>query len=267
MEELLKEGEQFIGADSPFVHDDTPAAKPVEKPAEKSDVEKRLEALEKELSARDKRISELQDSERYWAGKAKETRKPEPEPEADDEPEPDEEKPEKLLDDLSTKGVRAFRDRGFVSKAEVERLVNAKLNATLEQVTEGQKFDAKLQSDFPELMDQKSELFKRAGAAFREMVELDPKAKNSRVALYAAAKLAKRELEAEAKVNDRDDKEERRRERIASQAPTRSRSRENEGGGDLDMSPQARQVIKNLERFGVTEESFKAHTGGTRRGR
>lgn len=265
---VVQHGEQELDGGAPFVHEEEGApTKSAEKPTEKSDVEKRLDTLEKEIASRDKRIEELSQSERYWADQAK-GRKPETDDEPEADPAADDPEPDKLLDELSTKGLQAIRDRGFMTKSEVEKMVNARLNQTLEQVTEGQAFDQRLQKDFPDITDQKSDLFKRAGEHFREMVALDPNAKSSRVALYAAAKLASKELAMEKVETNRNDREERRRDRIESQAGERGRGRgEEEGGRDLDLSPVARTVIGNLARFGVTEESFRKHQGGTTGGK
>lgn len=240
------------------IGDEPVKPKEPDKPAEKSDVEKLREEFRKELDARDKQIAELRESEKYWARKAGRAVEPEPdESEEPEEPQEPEEKPERLLDELSADGLKAIEKRGFVKRSDVERMVNDKVNRTLEEVQQGQAFDAKLQRDFPDLTDPKSELFKRAGANFREMVELDPKAKGSRVALYAAAKLAARELETEKKVATTNDREERRRQRIADQAPERGRTRQSNDDDEFEMSPQARQIVKNLERFGVKEEGYR----------
>lgn len=267
----VQHGEQDIDSGAPFIHGDEPAPKADK--AEPSELDKRLAAIEDELKSTKQTLKEAQESERYWASKARGGAPEVDNEETDDEPEPRRalppEKPEKLLDAISEEGLDAIRKRGFIDKEEVEALVKTRLDKALSEVQEGQAFDTKLGKDFPDLADKESELFKRTGRHFREMAAIDPKAKNSRVALYAAAKLAKTEIDMEEKATSRERSEDTRRERIERQAGDRGRGRgdEPDGGGERELGPQARQIIQNLGRFGVTTDDYKKHAEAGRNGR
>lgn len=261
------EGEGSSRIDPGAAHFHTTDPEPAGKapPVEKSDLEKRLDSLEADLKKRDDRIAELTESERYWANRNREQPKP-----SDDGAEDEEnrlpiratvdEKPEKLLDDLSTQGLKALAERGVITEEKLAEILDAqekRFNGRLSEAQDGAAFDAKLGKEFPEITDPKSDLFKKAQVHFREMVGVDPRAKNSRSALWAAAKMAKNEIAAEAATNtnkNREDAESRRRDRI-----DRQRGERDTGGdrddGEKSLTPTQREI---MGRLGVTEEQFFA---------
>lgn len=255
---------------APFVHgNDAPVVtKPAEKAKEESAESKRITALEKELK-------ETRDSEKYWADRARAGNAPRhEEPESDDEPEPEEpsrvarrqEKPEELLDDVSKEGLEALKKRGLITKEELDaaiakagrdaeaRIANAQANANI---------DARIERDYADLKNPDSDLFKRAGQHFRDMVADDPSLKRSPATLVAAAKLAKKELEAEKKVADdkkrNEDRGPSRRERIDSQSSDRAPSGRSEADDDpvRELSPLQSQIVKHLGQYGATEGAYK----------
>lgn len=253
---------------APFVHgNDAPVVtKPAEKAKEESAESKRITALEKELK-------ETRDSEKYWADRAKASgaprREPEPEPESDDEPAASDPMegitPEQFLDVLSREGPKGLKRFGFMTKADVDAKaeeIRRESDRKLETARASDNIDARIKRDYPELEDPKSDLFQRAGQHFRDMVSDDPSLKNSPATLVAAAKLAKKELEAEKKVADEKKRiEDRgsRRERIESQSTDRSPSGRSEADDDpvRELSPTQSQIVKNLSQFGATEGAYK----------
>jgi hypothetical protein len=179
--------------------------------------------------------------------------------------------PEQLVDELAAKGVGALKARGFVTAADAQRLatdIALKVSRELIARERGKiTSDNTLMSDFPELRDNESDLFKATRAIYQKAIAMDPEARKTPVALYLAATAAKAALKpkAPAKPAALDPEEEdlyerageteaERRQRIASQTPNRNR-------GDLDDSdtaigPEARAVLKQMG--GVTDEQFLA---------
>lgn len=266
-----------------FEHGDPGPAKEAPKLAEKSDVEKRLDALERDNKAKDARINELTESERYWAQQARgKAPAPEEVPADPDEDEPplaaadpfEGEKPDKFLDDLSVDGLKALLKRGVITQEQfvaevgnVEKRLMAKVEEKLATNTRHQQIDQQL-AKFPDLQADaarvaagqtpQTELYKRTQVHFRQMVADDAGMKSSPAALLAAARMAQKEIDLEAKAQgaQRTDRQVTRRERIENLMPDRDRG--GEGGSEEDqLSPNARNVVNALSRFGVTEESFR----------
>ncbi|HLG99840.1 MAG TPA: hypothetical protein VKX49_26255 [Bryobacteraceae bacterium] len=275
------EGSTRIDPGAPHFHSTDPEPKPEPK-AEKSDIEKRLDALEAENKTLRARTEELSQSERYWAEQAR-GRNVAPLPDDDDDtdegtqpsarPLVTDDKPEKLLDDLSAEGLKALAKRGVITADQLEAALEAqerKFNQRLSEAQDGVAFDQKLGKEFPDLVDPKSDLFKRAQVHFRQMVEVDPAAKKSRSALWAAASMAKKEIEMESaadKKNERQDRETRRRDRIDAQ-----RGERDTGGGRDDDTPTLTNTQREIiSRLGITEEQFSRYaeqgTGRNGRGR
>lgn len=281
-------GQTATDPGTPFVHGEKPESKPANK--EKSDTDKRIEALERDLAAERKRTGELSASEQYWANKARVAApdKPETKPETKPEPRRREptEKPEKFLDDVSTEGLGALLKRGVITEERFEELLaerDAKLRAELRSEIAGATtdvaFQSSFQADFPEIVadnrkvdawqkaggnpadrPQVTELSARTAEIFREMIAEDPELGKSQATLTSAARMAKRLIAAEGKgretVNNRDDERQRsRRDRIDDQRGPRGA-----GGGDDEpttrLSGAARAIIGNLKEFGATEDGY-----------
>lgn len=282
-------GQTATDPGTPFVHGEKPESKPAK--TEKSDTDKRIEALERDLVAERKRSGELSASEQYWANKARGAapEKPEPKPEVKPEPrrrEPAAEKPEKFLDDVSTEGLGALLKRGVITVDQLDDLLKERedklrleLRSEIAGATTDAAFQNSFQSEFPEIIadnrkvdawkkggerpadrPEVSELSSRTSEIFREMVAEDPELGKSQGTLINAARMAKRLIAAEGKgrdaVNNRDDERQRsRRDRIDDQRGPRGA-----GGGDDEpttrMSGAARTIIGHLKDFGATEDGY-----------
>lgn len=141
-----------------LVDDDQPPEP--EPPAKSGEPDKKPqpdEALSKENAVLRKRLAELEESERYWAGQAKAKREPaEKQPEADPL---ENDTPDALVDELASKGSDALRRRGFITKKELEGIVLGLLDQKLPEVTTRTLEDARLIQDFPDLSNDKSEFY------------------------------------------------------------------------------------------------------------
>lgn len=275
-----------IDMGAPFVIDPDVKPAPAAPKPEKSDTDKRLDAMAAELEGLKRTNRELEDSNRYWSERARggQPPAPEPEPELDDTPTPrvvadPDEKPEKLLDDMSVDGLKALRIRGIITEDQLFDELDKREQRLLQQVEQRletnnrhNQMDAEL-AKFPDLMADsnrvknglapQSEHYKRTQQHFREMVDLDPSLKSSSAALIKAARMAARELELEGKVNDsgRNNRQQERRDRIdAQRGDNRDHATLDEGSDPL--SPTARQVVSNLSRFGATDDSFRSFASG-----
>lgn len=237
------------------------------------------QALRDEIARLTKTNGELSTSERYWAGIAQGGHRAD-EPE-DEEPKPKRGKAEASADEdlddpatfveaLSTKGPKAIaaylKREGYITKAEAEDLATKSSRAAVAVARQSLTQDAELVGAYPELRDEKSELFKLTGEIYRDMVKGDPKMKDSPAALKSAARSAKAELalaakdKAPAKNEDDDDAETRRQDRIAAQSGSRGRrsSATFEEDDEDTMGPETKTLLKAFARYGVTDENFKA---------
>ena len=269
------------------VEDEPEPAKPKVDPNEA-----RFKGIETELAATRRQLAEARASERFWAGKASATPTEEPagavehvaaDPYAG-------EKPEAFLDDLGKRGAAALKDRGYVSKAEAEAMVNegvAEANQNLHVARTDATFDQQLAAEFPDIAadgrrianggEPQTELYKRSAVIFRQTVKLDPSLQNSKSALIMAARTAAAEIKAEAKATkasaaaagtpdsdlDVDDtRSARRRDRIAAQASDRGGSVEGDDSPTVGL--MAKEVMRHLK---VPEAEFLKNRDGGRRGR
>lgn len=267
-----------------------------------------------EFESLNRRLNETQESERYWAGLARQgggaggdrNTQEEPEelvdtqdliPEVTGQDTVDKaifEDPDKWAEAIS-KGpaaIEAFvRKAGFVTAREAADIAAKVARRTVDVERGKMTTDAKIFNDFPELGDKDSELFKATAAELKELVAMDPSARNRPSTLYAAAKAAKAKLDAqrpqrrrEAEDEDRydrfddddpddrggrrdDDPDERDRRRRIDAQDGRTRGRESRDDGDSYLGPQAREVMSAL---GVDEKDFleerrKLGGGGRRR--
>lgn len=181
--------------------------------------------------------------------------------------------PDKLVDDFAAKGVSALKARGFITAADAQKLaVEVAAKVTRELIgRERQKItsDTRIMSEFPELKDQSSELFKATARIYQAAVAMDPNAKRTPAALFLAAQAAKAGLKPAQPRRDGDDEyqpegESERRRRAASQ-DGRPRGRGPVDEHDDMLGDEARSVIKA---FGISEDEFKASQkamGGGRR--
>jgi hypothetical protein len=171
--------------------------------------------------------------------------------------------PDKWLAAIS-KGPAAIKTlikaEGFVNAAEVADIAAkvARRSIAVERTKIGT--DNRLMTAFPELADNKSELFRATAEEYQELVEFDPDAKKSPATLFAAAKAAKTRLAA-AKPRATDDDEEYGYDRAESsrQARVAGQDGSRNGRGALQeetdtLGPQARQIAKLM---GISEDEMR----------
>lgn len=228
----------------------------------------------RELESLRRERDELRTSERAWAERAmaaggKPAAAEEEEEEEDDEPGPDEnEDPDKLVNDIASKGIKALVSRGFMTKKDAKAIIEKVALKAARQVV-GQASRAKSTEDtvfgeFPELKDNKSELFKLTSIEMQRLTKIDPNAANSAVALYSAASLAKAKLgatkpakgrnggraEYEYEGDDYEDEQEEdetdRRRRVDAQGPTRGRGARETVQDDDYVSPSMRRILEAM---------------------
>lgn len=223
-----------------------------------------------------KRIGELEGESRFWADKARgQAAKPEPDEDdgdedEEDDDEPEDENPDAVADDFATKGIEALVKRGVLTKKAAKALIIKEATRVAEKiarekVSSAEKrlaMDSALMRDFPDLGDEKSPLFERTGAILREMVAEDASLRKSAAALRAAARAAKREIDAEGKRKPAEDDKDR-LDRIRRQAGDRGdRGRSELEDGDEDVGPETKRM---LDRLKVTEDDFRAERKAARR--
>jgi hypothetical protein len=268
---------------------------PVETPAppakdDKATKDETVTLTKAEVEALRRDRDEARESERYWSQIARQGGRQQAEP-AEEPAEQfdgsefmdekaldgiDGDTPEKLVDDFAAKGVAALKSRGFITAADAQKLaVEVAAKVSREMIgRERQKIttDTQIMTEFPDLRDQNSDLFKETAKRYQRAVAMDPGAAKTPAALYLAAEAAREALKARkpaAPARREDDYEEEgdRRARAASQ-DSRPRGRAEVDDQEDMLGDEARQVIKQM---GITEEEYKASQkqvyGGRSRGR
>jgi len=181
--------------------------------------------------------------------------------------------PEKLVDDLATQGVAALGKRGFITAADAQKMaveVASKVTRELISRERGRmQSDAQIFAEFPDLKDQKSELWQETAKRYQKAVAMDSAAKRTPAALYLAADAAKeflrarnggkrgRDDDADAEPDSahgsREDESDRRRR--ADSQDSRPRGRAAADDTDDMLGSEARAVIKGM---GITEADYNA---------
>ncbi len=128
-------------------------------------------------------------------------------------------------------------------------------------------------SEFPELKDQSSELFKATAIRYQKAVAMDPSAKKTPAALYLAADAARESLKRTAPKPRNEDEDDYRPE-TESERRQRARAQDSRprGRGEVEtddmLGSEAKQVIAAM---GISEaefkESQKQYGGSASRGR
>jgi hypothetical protein len=245
--------------------------------------------LRKQVADQKKRLDELAASERYWADKAKGGADAGGDPEDPGEGADDDDggeapetpiSPDDFLDELSKTGPaaieKALGKRGFVRKEDVVKLATEIANNVVARERGKITSDARLVSEYPELRDEKSELFIETGKVYRELVAADPKLHKSPATLLLAAKYAKQELklrDMRPKARDADEQppdyreteDDDRTNRLKGQMGTTGRGHGAPREDDDEIGPQARAVIEAMGRYGVDEKAFRAQRAKERR--
>lgn len=270
------------GAPHELDHDDPPAdPKAKDDPPAKS-----VADLEAEVAAERGKRERAEEDAQFWAKRASGRREPESERVA--EPRPTVQPPaanadnaEDFLTDMTTKGASALKDRGFITKVDMEEAITRTREETRREILSTRndaEFGLQLEREFPEILadskriDQglapQTELFKRAGEIYRESLRMDPQLEGSRSALVMAARQAKAELAAGDRGRGdeppRASRQQERRERVERQMAPKGRS---ERGREADDTPTLNEETKTvMKHLGVTEEEFDNHREA-RRGR
>lgn len=228
---------------------------------------------------------EARESERYWAERARATgRVAEPEvvEEDDDEEDPDP-KNETLVDDFSSKGVKALVDRGLLTKKAAKELIAKEAGKIAREIVgqsrKAERMDSAITTEFPELQDGNSALFKATSAELKSMMaKLGPHVSKSPEHLYLAAstarlKLEAAELKAQKTSKRRDDEDGGDRYDYDEEADRALRARSQGGGGRVqrgapieeEIGPQARFVMDQMFGDAAPEERMKIFREGQKR--
>jgi hypothetical protein len=173
--------------------------------------------------------------------------------------------PEKLIDEFASSGVAALSKRGFITAADAKKIaVEAALHVSQELIgRERQKMgtDAQIKTEFPELWDKDSDLFKETAKHYQKAVAMDRNALKSPAALWLAAEAARASLGRRAPARGEDGYEERgggrepEEDRRARAAAQDGRSNGKHQSDDMDMlGPEAKEVARLM---GVTPEEFQ----------
>lgn len=201
---------------------------------------------------------------------------------AKDEDAPLDEDPAALIDEISKNGFQALAKRGFVRKSEVRQIAReesrrAAVTASRQVVGKARAeatTESTILSEFPELSDQTSDLFKATIPIVNRAVRFNPKAAQDPATLYMAATAARAQLDAKkgdrrSSVEEEDDdrepvrraaprsRDDDRDEHIRAQSGDRSRSRSRmeSGDGEFQMSADAKKVAQAL---GLTDAEYTA---------
>jgi len=220
---------------------------------------------------------EARNSERYWAERARSGGNNTPAPAAENDDAPDsreflddddtpagleDDTAAKLVDDFASQGVSALTKRGFITAADAKRIaVDTAVKVSRELIgRERQKMtsDAQIVTDFPELKDQTSELFKETAAIYQKALAMDPNAAKTPAALYLAAQAAKASLKGRqappaSRREEEEHEDDRRRRADAQDGRSRGRSTA-EDTSDM-LGPEAKELISKM---GITEDEYKA---------
>jgi hypothetical protein len=264
---------------------ETPVVPAAGKEKEAKDETVTLSKAEVEALRRDR--DEARQSEKYWANIARSggRQAEQPAEEANDDLDASEfldeeagdtglegDTPEKLVDDLAARGVSAIAKRGFITAKDAHKIA-AEMAIKISRKLIGRErqkitSDTQIMSEFPELKDQSSELFKETARIYQAAVAMDPNAKKTPAALFLAAKAAKASLKQAAaprRGDDRDDNDEERetdRRRRADSQDSRPRGGRGAADEPDDMlGDEARQIIKAM---GISEDEYKASLKQTR---
>ncbi len=253
----------------------TSPAKGQEKPKEQPIDPKEFRAMQVRLTEQDRRIQELTESERYWSDRARGGAAPEPEETPDpedpeDEPQVRDDKPEKLVDDISNKGIQALVERGVITRKQAKELIAKEVEKQARKVVEevvGRErtkltVDAEIMTKYPELRDEKSPLFAKTRDIYKEVVRRNPAKANDPEALLDAAERARLTLEIESLKSGRsaeheeepEPAERNRQDRIRAQASDRGRRSSEFEADDSRLGDEAREVIRQM---GITEDDFR----------
>jgi hypothetical protein len=267
--------------------DTTPATKPASADSGESNGRKggdqapegrdELKALKRELARMKDEVKALSESERYWAAQAKAKTDAKPAPAADDDDGGDDDLGgDDAIDLLSTKGLSALRDKGFLTERGAKRLVKqvletrlsaeqAKIDALVEE-----RLQAKIQSltgtaqlvqEYPDLGVPESDLYVLTQEKLEQMVREEPALKGSKFALQAAAREAAQELGLGRKQNER----EARMRRIQGQLPERGAPRRGDDYDDGDLIEPDPAIAKLLQEAGASVDDWRKERRLSRR--
>ena len=252
-----------------------PAAKAGEKGGDQSKRggEKTIVLSRKDYEALQARAREKEVEEAYWRGKAEAGSKGKRESDEDEEdaappvrkakPATEDEDAEAFLADVNKRGMKAIRERGMMSRDEVEALIEeraAKIaRGEVGKATEALHSDAQLIRQYPDLNDPESEFSKRVAKEVRGLVAADKNLARSNATILAASRIVAAQMRSEKSDTTNRDRER----RIAKQAPVSRRGEDD----SITVPPLQRQMLSGMMRGLGLKESVDEVYGGKRRAR
>lgn len=219
---------------------------------------------------------ESRQSEKYWAGLARNGNQHQPAPIEHDlpdasefmdpeEPLPgvDDDTPEKFVDDFAKSGSAAIARRGFVTAAQAQKMAtDAAIKVSSQMIganNQRTSSDQAILTEFGDLKNPESALYKETAVRYQRAIKMDPGAAKTPAALYLAAEGARDVLKAreasKPKPDTDEEPESERRHRADSQdGRTRSRGASDDAPSDM-LGPEASAIIKGM---GITEAEYRA---------
>jgi len=226
---------------------------------------------------------EARESERYWSDRARGAAEPE-EPKEPADPDDDDPDPaqETLVDDFSSTGIAALVKRGLVTKKDAkaliekisERVATKVARQVVGQAQAKATADTTIMSEFGDLKDENSELFKQTKLELARLGKLHPGQAHTAKDLYSAASIAQTKIDAKKPKdqgrngNDGErydyqdtEGEEIRRLRVDSQGGARGRTARQDIDDDI-LPPQTKQVLAGMFPDKTPEEREKIFRRG-----
>ncbi len=257
---------------------------PVTKPQAKEPETVTLSKAEHAALIRER--DEARESEKFWATRARggkeETLEPEDEPIETDGLVPEvtgnEDVDEAIFNDPEkwteaiTKGPQAIekfvKKMGYVSAKEAAEIAVRAARQEVGRTVQNMQTDNQLVTDFPDMRDSKSDLFKAAAPIYQNLVKMNG-GKQSTALLHAAATAAKATISAKAPpARQRDDDdyeryeaEDERRARADAQGASRGRRAPVQDDDEGGVGPAALDMIRQMNASGgpqITEADFIA---------
>lgn len=228
---------------------------------QQADPKAELQALKRENEALKGRVTETEESARYWHSQAKgNPAKGRAEEQGDGTPKPEDDETDML--ELAGKGPAAMKDwlkkSGFMSAAEVQNITNAKASQLVRE--------AQLTQRYPDLQDKDSEFFKATASEYQSLKARGvPEVEAMELAAERAELASLRTGKATAAASPastgggsapkkKTETEEERAARIAAQAGGGGR-RLAKGEDETDeLTPEQQRIA---EAFGITGEAYK----------
>lgn len=258
------------GEDTPPEEPPEGGGEPDKKAAEEDPRDKQIKELRRQLRGKDKRIREVEDSERTWAerarGRAEKAEDREPAKPAEEEPDLD------VIEALTNEGAKGLdkvlKKLGYARVEEID----AKIERTRAHMTR----DAHLIARYPDLAKEDSPFFEAAAKRYEQLAQ-NKGVKESGMLMELAAELAEGDLGVRRKAasgdrrrerepdpddddldrdegDDDQEPEDKRVERVRAQAGSRGRGATRERVDDDELTPLQKRLA---QRFGISEDAYR----------